>query len=529
MAVIPAGSVIQLFRGTDLSVSREHQIYFTTLTEQEMYFASKNAGVFTNYTYIRDNGQVKLQVRADTIYDVDFMRWANPSYQNNKWFYAYVTKVEYVNNETSLISFELDAYQTWFSEATIPQCYVERNHVIDDTIGANTVPEPIDYGQLKILSEKTTNHPLGIMYYLLDTDAEAATGTVINNVYTPGQVLGGTASEAYETTVAIMVLGTSDQYKVPYVTMCPAELIQSSGSGGHHPISSLSSALVSMVKPSSLDGYTPLNNKCFTYPFLQFTIDNRCGAVNTYSPERFTGNIEVTEMMYPVPKPSLIAYPSGYNGATDATGDMNTYGEIPACPWIENSFQNWLAYDNKIAQNNMTSAAISTVTGSIAALASGNVPVAALGAIAGVNSLTTQAANQTVESRRQRADSTSLNGSISQTSGNVALGKVGFIYRFYGMSQPFARAVDSYFSRWGYAINAYTTPILSSRTVFTYIKTIGAKVIGNVPSTAKAEIASLLNNGCTFWNGSALTPKQGAKAVKIGDYDVDNSPIESEE
>ncbi len=73
------------------------------------------------------------------------MRFKNTSFEN-KWFYAFVTEVSYVNNITSRVSFQLDVLLTWMGDFALKSCFVERQHAAADYIGANTVPENLATG-----------------------------------------------------------------------------------------------------------------------------------------------------------------------------------------------------------------------------------------------------------------------------------------------------------------------------------------------------------------------------------------------
>src|SRR5699024_7281301 len=47
----------------------------------------------------------------------------------------------------STITFEIDPMQTWFEKASLKECFVEREHVNDDTFGKNLVPENLETGE----------------------------------------------------------------------------------------------------------------------------------------------------------------------------------------------------------------------------------------------------------------------------------------------------------------------------------------------------------------------------------------------
>lgn len=77
----------------------------------------------------------------------NYIAFQNPDY-DNKWFFAWIDEVIYRGDNANEITFTIDAWSTWFSKWTAKTCYIEREHVNNDTIGANTVPENLDIGEV---------------------------------------------------------------------------------------------------------------------------------------------------------------------------------------------------------------------------------------------------------------------------------------------------------------------------------------------------------------------------------------------
>ena len=82
-------------------------------------------GSLANYTYIRKENKIRVEATADTLFDCNYIMWQNPSF-GTKWFYAFIIDVEYLNNETAEITFEIDEMQTWYFGYTIKQSFIER-------------------------------------------------------------------------------------------------------------------------------------------------------------------------------------------------------------------------------------------------------------------------------------------------------------------------------------------------------------------------------------------------------------------
>ena len=72
--------------------------------------------------------------------EYNYCMYQNNNY-TNKWFYAFITDMEFVNENTTKIHYELDVFQTWYFEINYLPSFIIREHVTNDTIGANTIDE----------------------------------------------------------------------------------------------------------------------------------------------------------------------------------------------------------------------------------------------------------------------------------------------------------------------------------------------------------------------------------------------------
>ena len=79
----------------------------------------------------------------------------------------------------------------------------------------------------------------------------------------------------------------------------------------------------------------------------------------------------------------------------------------------------------------------------------------------------------------------------------------------------FAKKIDDYFTKYGYAINELGYPNPKARPHFTFIKTVGCDVKASLPSQLVEQINSIHDNGITFWKN----------LDSIGDYSLDNRPV----
>ena len=138
---------IRILHNVPLDTSYDHTIYFGNSTAQANYFIGKQKYDLRKYTYQRvKRGWMRVGIKADNLYDCNYLMFQNTAY-GNKWFYAFIKSVEYVNDVTANIEFEIDDMQTWHFDYTVDRCFVEREHVTDDTIGAHIEPENVECGE----------------------------------------------------------------------------------------------------------------------------------------------------------------------------------------------------------------------------------------------------------------------------------------------------------------------------------------------------------------------------------------------
>lgn len=114
---------------------------FTSKTEESNYFSSP-LRVEQNYTYIRDKQAIKVNANAEAMSQYNYIRYMNENF-SLKWFYAFITGVEYINQNACYVYFEQDVYTTWWDCFNIKSAFVEREHTNDDSDAYNTETENI--------------------------------------------------------------------------------------------------------------------------------------------------------------------------------------------------------------------------------------------------------------------------------------------------------------------------------------------------------------------------------------------------
>ena len=133
---------VKLLKNVPLDTTYEHTIYFDNTSAQYAYFRGLMKFDFPRQTYQRVNkGTMRVEKNAEALYDCNYLMFQNAGF-GTKWFYAFITAVEYVNNAVSEITYEIDVMQTWFFNYSVGECFIEREHSASDEIGENLVPNP---------------------------------------------------------------------------------------------------------------------------------------------------------------------------------------------------------------------------------------------------------------------------------------------------------------------------------------------------------------------------------------------------
>lgn len=141
---------VHLLSNVPFNFSYNNVMDFDTINEQTTYFLNKSKLTFEDLTYQRvNNNMINLEVAYEDLYDVNYMMFQNDKIPG-KWFYAFITKYDFVSPNVTRISYQIDVYQTWLFDMTWQSTYVEREHTQrfnqDGTPVINTIEENLDYG-----------------------------------------------------------------------------------------------------------------------------------------------------------------------------------------------------------------------------------------------------------------------------------------------------------------------------------------------------------------------------------------------
>ena len=535
------------FLNVPLENDYKHTLYFATKSAQENYFASKVVKTMDNCSYQRKDKIIRASFHIDTMYNCNYVMYKNKAY-GDRWFYAFITDMEYVDDGRTDIHIETDVMQTWKFDVTIRPSFIEREHVTDDTIGLHTVPEQLETGEYtcqdahKFTGLTECGIILACTVNLAQLDKDkcdpvhggkyAGIYSGIRYYYFPAkQVQNQDGSvggiDALNNVIATLAnKGQSDAIVSIFIvpTFCvalndPITVDKKNGDsvlkfntvmGGDAPFMQR----WTLDKPTSILTYTPKNKKLLTYPYCYMNVTNNNGANAIYQYEFFS----IAKPQFCVygsitPGCSIRLVPASYCNIEENHQSALTGGKFPICGWTNDIYTNWLTQNSINIGVSLASAGLQIAGGVASAIATGGVGIAV-----GVGTATSgvlNVANTVGEIYKHSLTPPQAEG--NQNSGDICYSSGNLTFTAYDMciKPEFAKIIDGYFTMFGYKVNVVKTPNTNHRNNFWFTKTVDVNLDGAIPNKDLQRIKDCYNNGITFWRYPA----------NIGNYSVDNSII----
>lgn len=522
--IIPQ-SEVRLLK-TPLEKDSEHTLNFSTINDQTAYFLTKVIKSYTDFTYIRDSQTLVVPENYDVIYTCNYLMYKNTGF-NNKYFYAFITKMEYVSENSTRIYFEIDSLQTWFFQLNMNRVFVEREHVNDDTIGLHTIPEDLETGEYVCLTDPfTTSYGDVSNCWLCLTK----TGSQSHGYYQNGQYTGlayyffkddpnlGLAFNALNDYIDTQISNTDE---IVSIFPIPKALVEDHvtfypfGTGGwkYGSLTSISTTAFDMGTfggtTSNVLGnnYSPTNRKLLCYPYRYLYLTNNVGGSNIYKYEDFEGapSFDINAMLSI--SCSINAVPNDYKNVEDNYNESLMGAKFPVASWTTDVYTNWLT------QNGVNKDFANIVS-------EGDVKLGRALNMFGVTNLDKTGISSNIFSSMQQIYSyqkapDSAKGNVNGGDIFYSMNLCNFSLYQYVIKEEYAKCIDQYFNVYGYKVNTVKVPNITGRRNWNYVKTIGCNFNGDIPQEDLEKIKQLFNNGITFWHN----------AENFLDYSVNNDII----
>ena len=551
MAVITPQTDVYLLK-VPLEINDINQLTFSNATAQYNYFNALPKLSVDNFTYQRKDGTIRYGANFDTLLNYNYVMYRNDAY-SNKWFYAFITGMEYLNDNCTAISIKTDVWQTWQFDLTYKPVLIDREHTNNDTVGANTLPEGLELGEM-VCNGDVTNFGVnisGVGDWVIVVDVSMIENKGDNQTLsvtgTPtGQYVNSTPSGLYHLILGVnqsVVVsarsiinlydeaGLSDAIKNVYIL--PRDLIgdvtaitlTTMGSapqpyqsvGVYMPNNSTGvTALGTFTKAraTSIRGFVPKNNKLFCWPYNYLNVSNNAGTTMPYHYEDFSGDVSFKVEGVMCPSGSIKAVPQDYKFITSTENAYDysiSSAKYPICSWSTDAYTNWLTQNGVNMQAQWTNTLIGGALDIAKGVGQGAIYGGLAGAGAGAGLSALQAGAELINvAREQHMQKSQANMTADQARGNLNAGdivwsKLKSQFTFIPMSikPEVARCIDEFFSQFGYKCNRVKVPNITGRRNWNYVKTVGCYIEADIPQDDLAEIKSMFDRGITLWHNPA--------------------------
>lgn len=394
------GTTIEIGNFPKPAGSGNHCIRYDTASEQYSSVHSYMDATFTSSTYVRpERGWFDIDAYAPSIKYANYGMFDNP---DDRRYYFDITDVEYVNENVTRVHFSVDLLATYMFDYVRTSQRVLREHVNDDSVGANIQPEPVGTGQLQQYWHRQTASLPGdaaFSSYTFDLRESAVfvfAGDQADGNKVHAGVLDGTVEGACCWVIPVPIQDDGSYFtatltdwlwsmnrnnkaeSIVSMTMYPLDLLPSGidrynatplfgDSGDNFTTGTLTFDALPDGTQNNLGSYTPRNNKLYTYPYCFLRLSNSKGQYRDYAYEFFgqSSNPDYGKFVFrikgsPDPAGDLWCIPVTYNGGSpESLDDAISLGGIPQISWAFNSYQNWLAGNaGSLAMNLLSTAAM---------------------------------------------------------------------------------------------------------------------------------------------------------------------------
>lgn len=497
------------------------------------------------YSFLRNTGTIMVGFTYAQCLQANYIAFQNPDY-SNKWFFAWIDDVIYKGDKNTEITFTVDAWSTWFDKWNKKVCFINRQHVNDDTIGLHTISENLDVGEvIEEQEEEDEIYGNEYGYYIgVLSNWEIKDGSDGNEVLANNKGRQNAGISVYDNTVfgeklflfnitsinsfsdlALFILRTNvdghiedvkNIFILPNLAINVSELVQHSAIVGEQNFNwytlnyNINPSIFNTTinKRHTFSDFIPKNNKCFVYPYNYLFVSNNNGSNNIYKYEDFTTENCVFENQFSIAiGGSGRLVPKNYKNMSTNDDEALPTGKYPTCAWSSDAFTNWLTQNgvNLVANIALTAGGVAT------AIATGG---ATLPIVAGAITSVAGTVAGTIGQFHQSSLAPNIAG--GQATGDViwACNRNKFTFREMRAKTEYLKIIDDYFTRFGYAIKSLELPNINGRRYWNYVEIGASEEIGygEVPSKYMDIINNACRRGVTIWHNHG----------NVGNYSLNN-------
>lgn len=530
---------------TPLESDLRSTLWFPDANTQAGYFQGLGGMTlaFDDYNYVKKDSTLVVRREVDQLWRYNYMMYRNSNF-TNKWFYAFVNKVEWASNASARVYFTTDPIQTYMFDWTLYTSFIKRQHSTTDVAGDNIQPEPFSVSRTKYQAAGAIDCEPNIIQVFATSTGTGAT--------VPGSKLGGIYSGAGRVSVSDgLPTEVLNIYVENGTATAVSKIQQVSSLGDFDGVNLPTSKLYNYPKhPTNVDGYVPRNNKLLSGAFCSGYAAG-FGQKLEFVPEFCVGAGCTIKVIQDLTSGTLYFYVPD-DGMTEEGIDNVSTGfsiSIPESTWAYNQYKN--DYNLHSASNSMNVQRLQTMRQAGAVTSGLNTVSGVLGVadsalntansiltfglagatdLGGVASNMANAVNSGATLAQYVGGYDSETQALQEISENYNAPAVGGVansnpflaggqwYVKYGWEVPdarFARVYDNFLTVYGYAQNIYAVPNIHARQCWTYIQVSELMCEIGAPQQDIKTIKKAFENGIFFWDYRA----------QYGNFDQDNGIV----
>lgn len=386
-----------LYYNVPLTPDYINTFYFSTLSQQILFFDTFTHKDFSLQSYQRKRrGWLRVSAKYYEVYNANYMRFRNisavvdgvPFTYEQKDYYAFVTAVDYINDMTCEIHYEIDVLQTYMFDWTFEQVMVERETTDSDNLGEHLLDEGLPVGdyvdnyvnQMEFAKGNSTPQILGNFDYVvastMDISYNDSTDGSPSNSYYSGVISGCKMLRFSGLRNSGSTPGVLDwldnipggkEGNVLAIFMCPKPIYYNNEYDTNYTHSTIDAQYHRIAVGATGNTYVPQNKKLLSSPYNNLLIQSSSGesVIFDYSkltPIGSTGNDRykykfTLGFVYNYPIQGVLYPTSAYKGNTSVQTYALQLPTMPSCTWANDTYKAWAALN--------TGYLVSSIAGSV--------------------------------------------------------------------------------------------------------------------------------------------------------------------
>lgn len=563
--MIQPDTEVRLLSNIPFSNDYGHTRYFTSSQQQTDYFLSKSQYTFLDFTYQREDSSIKVPRAYDDVQLCNYVMYQNKSF-SGKWFYAFITKKEYVNPNTTRITIETDVFQTWLFQLKWKPSYVIREHTkrwnADGSPVVNTIDEGLDYGSEYETVSIENYHPYDGVFFLVVIAKETMHSNVIDgdgvypvinglpqpltyyvhpfkrNGTTPHVMLDGEGAMLSPVIDVVKALATQENAVNNIVAMYVTDYIgvnmgyspqyqEYNLSRNHFQMANIGS--VNTLNLWKLENYEPkqvtypdvyqdytkdAESKLLMHPYTVTILDDLKGNRLELKNESLKGGSLNLSVMGSIGTSNKVAYTvTNYldSHPLEVASVNNNPNDLPV---VNDYLSAFLQGNRNQIENQVNSMLFNSLTGVMGGFFGGG----ALGATVGTAVSAGNSLFQIAGLNAKIKDIQNVPASLSSLGGNTAFDYGNGVQGVYIIKKQIKaehrKRLSQYFKMFGYKVHELKVPNLKTRQSYNFIQMAYANVYGDIPHEDLQRIKTMFEDGVTLWHTS-----------DVGNYDLVNNEL----